>query len=382
MASADTITSPVFTTFKDANNKDVYAKVFFCSKDVRTAWLNSYSPLRATAQAFTPEIKNVTKGSEKSVSNSSTSPTLSVASTAKSSDVSGTVISWTDEQTLEDVIGRNATNELIKRFAPSQHLTSQRMLKTAPIRNGRDRYLLHDVIERAWEGRLIHETSKKDNCMYIWPQGSKAPKWLEQLHQNRQLNDRKKGSYEKSTSNKFTLAVPTKSAPVNTPRPVNSVWSTFAVDENTRYGKIAAMTGAEFAANERAKAEARGEKQEEQKGSHTFKETFKQTAPTTTNGNINGTHQEVIANGTATAVDMATNTEPKKAALPPHLRARAAIAPHLRNKSADAEQKVEDADTKIDDNKIAEKAEVNSTASDGEKSIWVAARLPTPCSSE
>lgn len=439
MASTSTLTSPVAMTFEGAGGKLRFEATVNIPKNVKSIVTGIKSPLRAIAPAFAPEtttapelppgltpkklpftdsggpdagykaggqnatrIGNATEfvpnavvhSDNSSISTTSTSPALSAATTVKSSDLSTTPVSWTDERTLEDVVGRDTTNELMNRFDPTLARVPRGLLKTCPITSPRDRYLMHELIERVWSGRLIHETSRKDSCMYIWAPGSKVPKWLDQVHMTRQRNDRKKASDEKSAPNKVASPAEGKPAPVKPERPVNAVWTTFAQDENVRYGKVAAMSAAEYVAAERKKAEESGEKKaDDEERKCMFKETFKQTGSETTNGMLGGPRKELstelihhAGDGTTTVVDKITTTEPKKATVPPHLRARTASPPHLRAKSADVEKKAEvnDADNKVEANEAEKKVETTETDTDTdeEKGVWVAARLPTPYSSD
>lgn len=395
MASVDTLTSPVNLTFNDFKKLTI-AKVVI-PKNVRPIITGLASPLRATAPAFSPVTTTApelppgftpmkvsfgnhdgeTNDSFKVVGNyaarmgdvvdfvpnavshgdsgDSISPTLSIATTAKSLEFSSTPMTWTDEQTLEDIIGRQMTIKIMNAFDPTTELTPGKYLKTGPIHDGRNRYLLHDAIERVWSGRLIHETTRNDNCMYIWVPGSKLPKWLLNMYQARHRHDHKKeanGQINPATN----LAA---AAPPTAPRAVNPTWGNFAHDENERYTKVAAMSGEEFVAAERKKAEENGDKKtEDTPRAPAFKETFKQT----------GTKAIDDASGSKDAspvVNDTTNLEPKKATLPPHLRARAATPPHLRSKSVDSAM-----------------SENKDSGSDIEKVDWCAAKLPSPCSSD
>ena len=275
-------------------------------------------------------------------------------------------MSWADEQLLEDLVGRETTNKIMNDFDPTSDLTPRPLLNTNPILEPRNRYLLHDVIERVWSGRLLHETSRRDNCMFIWVPGSKLPFWLNKIHQNRQRRDDRKQALNKQ-SNTFTA--PTAAAPEKAPRAVNSIWGNFAQDENTRYSKLAAMSGDEYAAAERKKAQENGEKTtEDVKPACTFKETFKQTGVGATNGDLQDHDKEGIVAAahhvrtkSTDVTDDTNKSELKTTSVPPHLRARPVTPPRLRSKSSNVDQ--------VDE-------------SGGEKDVWCAAKLPSPCSSD
>lgn len=411
MASVDVHASPINLTFNDFKGLTI-AKVVL-PKNVKPLNTSPSSPLKATAPAFAPETttgpelppgfspmkasfdseNSDLNGSFKVVgkyaarigdvrefipnaiahgsSDDSTSPTMSVASTAKSSDVSSTPMSWSDEQLLEDLVGRETTNKMMNEFDPTSDLTPRPLLKTCPILEPRNRYLLHNVIERIWGGRLVHETSRRDNCMFIWVPGSKLPFWLNKMHQSRQQRDTRKQAIDRQPDH---LTGPGVIAPERALRTVNSAWGNFAQDENTRYTKIAAMSGDEYAAAERKKAQENGEKRlEDIKPTCTFKETFKQTGVGATNGDLQDHDKEGsvttahhVRTKSTDVTDDTNKSELKTTSVPPHLRARPATPPHLRSKSPNVDQV--DGATDIE--------------SGGEKDVWCAAKLPSPCSSD
>lgn len=395
MASVSTLTSPVNLTFNDFKQLTI-AKVVIL-KNIRPIITGLASPLRATAPAFSPVTttapelppgftpKKVSFGDHngenhggfKVVGNyttrigdvvdfvpnaaahgdngDSTSPTLSEAATTNSSEIYPTPMTWTDEQTLEDIIGRQMTNKMMSDFDPSTELTPRSYLKTKPIHEPRNRYLLHDAIERVWGGRLIHETSRKDNRMYIWVPGTKLPKWLLFMYESRHRNDRmKEQNGQVAPTTNLPAAVPPQA-----PRAVNPTWGNFAHDENERYTKVAAMSGEEFVAAERKKAEENGDKKtEDAPRAPAFKETFKQTG-------TKAIDEAPSSKDVSPVINEVTNTAPKKATLPPHLRARPATPPHLRSKSVDSA---------VSETKDAEIASENTE--------WCAAKLPSPYSSD
>lgn len=407
MASVGTPASPVNLTVGDL--KDLTIAKVILPKNMKPTLASPPSPLRPTAPAFAPETTTgqelppgftpmkapfdkeagTTEGSFKVVGKyaarmgdvcdfvpdatahgggDSDSPTVSVATTAKSPDISSTLMSWTDEQVLEDIIGPEMTKNIMTQFDPTSDLTPRPFLKTNPIMEGRNRYLLHELIERVWNGRLIHETHRKDNRMYIWVAGSKLPRWFDKIHQYRNRNDR-----NKVPNNQVKSMLDTSTAaPTKAPRAVDSVWTNFAQDENQRYSKVAAMSGDEYVAAERKKAEETGEKKsEDAPRTCTFRETFKQTGTNGTNEAPTEPSRERNlsvggGNGASIHTTVIIKSEPKTSSVPPHLRARASRPPHFRNKSVDPEVK----------------KEAEADESDSNKGVWCAAKLSSPYSSD
>ena len=263
------------------------------------------------------------------------------------------------------------------------------MFKTNAILSKRNRYLLHQAIENVWGSRLAHQTGRKNNCMYIWVPGSKIPRWLHEQHQKTQRHLAMRNTVENASS----AHAPAVEVPVREPRPVNPVWNAFAQDENVRYDTVAAMSGAEYAAAEAQKAEAECKDPQEENKPCTFIETFKQTGMETANGKLGGSHTEINGNSPTNELLDATNEveeiaklAPRKAALPPHLRAkRAAIEKEVREET---ETEAKAAHGEFEDNASDQQVDASDSEGDEDKgvrllrTVWVAAKLPFPCSSD
>lgn len=399
MASVGTQNSSMALTFNDVKER-FHAKISLPTF-VRPIFNTPASPLRATAPAFAPEtttapefppgltpkkfafanayneqascgvpfyaqapefVPKIATGNNVE----SKSPSLSIATTANattdiSSILSTTSLTWKDEQTLEDIIGHNDTNKLLNRFDPNAKHLSRGMLKTCAVSSSYDRKLLHEVIERVWSGRLTHETDRQDDCMYIWLPGTRVPKWLHRLHLSRKSKNTANQAVEQSPADPVSQKA---TAPaVREARPEAAVWNSFAKTENIRYAKAAAMSGPEYAAAEAKKYTENGITQPAPGRQHNFHETFKQTGTLATNDKLsvsdNVVYDEHLQGrySGACAGTVTAPAEPRKAVLPPHLRAKALTAQKVKVRAGDSE-------------------------SDSEDGVWVAARLPSPCSSD
>jgi hypothetical protein len=96
---------------------------------------------------------------------STTSPKPSVESDA---------ISFKDFEDLRWRLGKDDANAVKAHFDPGQTLTPRPKLKLKPMHDARDRALAHEIIERIYGSRLIHETERMTQEMHLWVPGSKV----------------------------------------------------------------------------------------------------------------------------------------------------------------------------------------------------------------
>lgn len=323
------------------------------------------------------------KDAAKDINGITASPTLSTATTVTSSDISSTPFTWADEFQLENLLGREVTNELMNRLDPTKTLEPGPFLQTRPMTNPYERALTHEIIDRIYGERLVHETHGREKRMYLFVPGSRLPFWLAKQHRSRKRDQRKKAAGSSSASDG---AAPIAARP-EPARPMNAGWGAFAADTHTKYTAARSKDGYE---EMRKQCEIKDEenKKPRDEPAAKIKQTFKLTSATeTTDGKLGGPRKFINverfdndALATVPAIADTTNVpiaKPKTAVLPPHLRARAVTPPHLRTKSADAgivTTGLENAQPLIN---VANGVEVPK-----DKVVWVAARLPSPCSSD
>jgi hypothetical protein len=83
-------------------------------------------------------------------------------------------ISFKDLEDLKWRLGDDNANAVMAHFHPSQDLTPRPKLKLKPMHDPRDRALAHEIIERVYGSRLIHETERGTQEMHLWVPGSKV----------------------------------------------------------------------------------------------------------------------------------------------------------------------------------------------------------------
>ncbi len=327
MAASNSITAPVALTFAELKDRMV-AKVAL-PKNIKLVSDDSAHALNVTVGDYVKRINHakefipnalahgnsngiVGSGDEQTTNGTTTSPALSTATTTKSSNASDTPLTWKDEQTLEDVLGRDGTNDLINHFNPSKSLYPRKVFKTAPLINARDRALTHEVIERVWAGGLLHETNGRSKCMFVWVPGSRLPKWLETQHKKRSQNRPDHSTAKDATSkNVASTTGPAHRTASTVPRDFNPGWVNFAVDAHTGYGKVPVKHNDENAVTHLSE-------QVKKEYAVSFKQEF------VADSGVEGTANPVT-NAAESGMESASEatTVPKKT-IPPHLRARMA----------------------------------------------------------
>lgn len=341
-----------------------------------------FTPHKATATDSPFAVgKYVSKESMPKVAGNVLATPAPGTSISRESSVESTTVTWSDERTLEEIVGRETTNELLNRLDPTKKLRRQAYIRTSPIIEPRNRFLMHEVVGRVWAGQLAHVTDPKTQGMYIWVPGSRIPKWLERTYKFIQQNPRQHGSDTSSTSDGKPPAQVPSQRPAPAKAPLHAGWGAFAVEATVQYTAVQAKSRDEYRAE-------RGITKVDTKAEVHVHEDVKEALPKsepktngkqifmmtcnaeTTNGKLGGPRKvlstEPGAEYSAAAVEETTNV-PKKSALPPHLRARAASPPHLRARAAETAEV-----NKVD---IDVKAE---SSDDSEGGVWVAARLPMP----
>lgn len=83
-----------------------------------------------------------------------------------------TSVSFKDMETFYWYIGDKEGAAIISRFNPDSELTPRPMLVLAPMENVRGRAIAHEVLEKIYGKRLIHETERKTQKLHLWVPGS------------------------------------------------------------------------------------------------------------------------------------------------------------------------------------------------------------------
>lgn len=388
MSFTNTPTSPTAVNFNSV--KEYIVSGLKLSTNIAPANTPNNSPMRPTAPEFRktipPHLKAIAARSASVVSTgSSTSSTATVKSIVSTDSSTGstatttksytTPISWKDQCALENALDVDTTAKLLARLDPSKPLVCGPPFSTKPITNSRDRAITHKILERVWDGRLVHETEYKTSIMHIWVRGSRVPNWLQRLHENRSKNATNKGDENSIKKDNAAMTgnenhLPTiELDPRKSGKPLTSLYPARKLAAMRAAGVIpsTAPTGAfakARAQDARPKNDAKAEELRQNfiKSAQAFKASVKkeEERAAAAGPQVHTGHNfiEIYVDKKRHAVHQVQDVqveEPK--------RTTATIPPHLRKK-------------------MMMEAAAAKEAEASKDTTWVAAKLPTPFASE